>query len=90
MRISFAKSLTNRNVLLQELCQIEPGRHVVRISSFEAFDKHDNSVLELAFRLVCRLLSDFVSSVSDEYSLHWLDKLFCSHSKMVVDWQLPV
>ena len=37
-----------------------------------------------------RLLSDFVSSVSDEYSLHWLDKLFCCHSKLVVDWQLPV
>ena len=61
VRISFAKSLTNRNVLLQELCQIEPGRHVVRISSFEDIDKHDNSVLELSFRLVwkdcCLILS---------------------------------
>ncbi len=62
----------------------------MRFLSFEAFDKHDNSVLESAFRLVIQLLSDFVSSISDEYSLHWLGKVLCSHSKMVVDWQLPV
>ena len=90
VRIAFAQNSTNRNVSLQELHRVEPGRHNVHFLSFEAFDKHDNSVWDSAFRLVFRLLSDFVSSVSDEYSLHWLEKLFCSRSKMVVDWQLHV
>ena len=34
---------------------------------FEAFDQHDNSIWNSAFRLVFRLLSDFVSSISDEH-----------------------
>ena len=90
VRIAFAQYLKDMNVSLQVLHRIEAGRHNVQVLSVEAFDKHDNSVWDSAFRLVFRLLSDFVSSVSDEYSLHWLDKLFCCHSKLVVDWQLPV
>ena len=61
----------------------------MQVLSVEAFDKHDNSVWDSAFRLVFRLLSYVVSSVSDEYSSHWLDKLICRHSKLVVDWHLP-
>ena len=90
VRIAFAQNWTDMNVSLQELHRIEAGRHNVHVLSLKAFDKHDNSVWDSAFRLVFRLLSDFVSSVSDEYSLHWLDKLFCCHSQLVVDWQLPV
>ena len=61
VRIAFAQNSTNRNVSLQELHRVEPGRHNVHFLSFEAFDKHDNSVWDSAFRLVFRLLSDFVS-----------------------------
>ena len=89
VRIPFAHYLNDMNVSLQVLHRIKPGRHNVQVLSVEAFDKHDNSVWDSAFWLVFRLLSYVVSSVSDEYSSHWLDKLICRHSKLVVDWHLP-
>ena len=89
VRIAFAQNWTDMNVSLQELHRKEAGRHNVHVLSLKAFDKHDNSVWDSAFRLVFRLLSYLVSSVSDEYSSHWLDKLICRHSKLVVDWHLP-
>ena len=89
VRIAFAQNWTDMNVSLQELHRKEAGRHNVHVLSLKAFDKHDNSVWDSAFRLVFRLLSYVVSSVSDEYSSHWLDKLICRHSKLVVDWHLP-
>ena len=89
VRIAFAQNWTDMNVSLQELHRIEAETHNVHALSLKAFDKHDNSVWDSAFRLVFRLLSYLVSSVSDEYSSHWLDKLICRHSKLVVDWHLP-